>query len=278
MVSTIRAIRIAILIACHNRRENTIACLQSITTATLPINSDVNIYLVDDGSSDGTCQAVHQTFPQVKIIKGTGSLFWNRGMHLAWSIASKADYDFYIWLNDDTELFKDALLSMILASFSTNEQAIICGTTVSPTNHCEITYGGHNEKILVPSGHLQQCLWFNGNCVLVPKSVFQCVGNLDFIYRHSLGDVDYGFRAAKKGVLSYVAPNLIGICAPHTHQPKWLSMEISVFERIKSLYSPLGCPPFQFFVFSMRKDGYLMAIFQFINLHIRAVFPNLRRR
>jgi GT2 family glycosyltransferase len=68
---------------------------------------------VDDGSTDDTATAVSQRFPQVKILQGTGSLFWNGGMRIAFAQALQHDYDYYLWLNDDTVLYPNALETLL---------------------------------------------------------------------------------------------------------------------------------------------------------------------
>lgn len=73
-----------VLITSYNCREKTLACLSSLFAA-LP-NGEV--FLVDDASTDGIADAVNEKFPQVNIIHGSGNLFWNRGMHLAWQNAA----------------------------------------------------------------------------------------------------------------------------------------------------------------------------------------------
>ena len=74
----------------------------------------LDIYLVDDGSNDGTNESVSKLFPMVNIILGDGTLFWNKGMRLAWKTAAeKQDYEFYLWLNDDVLLNNDGLINII---------------------------------------------------------------------------------------------------------------------------------------------------------------------
>ena len=46
------------------------------------------VFLVDDGSSDGTGIVVKEMFPEITVIQGNGKLFWNRGMFYAWDAAS----------------------------------------------------------------------------------------------------------------------------------------------------------------------------------------------
>ena len=49
---------IAVLITCHNRKLKTLKCLTALHNATLPKNHMMDIFLVDDGCSDGTALAV----------------------------------------------------------------------------------------------------------------------------------------------------------------------------------------------------------------------------
>lgn len=78
---------IAVLLTCHNRREKTLSCLQSLFGATMPEGYKTEVFLVDDGSTDGTGEAVEKCFPQVTVIQGDGNLYWNKGMNLAWKNA-----------------------------------------------------------------------------------------------------------------------------------------------------------------------------------------------
>jgi len=50
--------RIAILFTCHNRRVKTLSCLNSIEKQAAQGWGKPDIYLVDDGSTDGTAEAV----------------------------------------------------------------------------------------------------------------------------------------------------------------------------------------------------------------------------
>jgi len=71
---------IAVLLTCLNRKHKTFACLETLFSQVLPANVDISAYIVDDASTDGTSDAVRQTYPQVKIFSGDGNLFGNGGM------------------------------------------------------------------------------------------------------------------------------------------------------------------------------------------------------
>jgi GT2 family glycosyltransferase len=98
--------KIAILMTCFNRRDVTLLCLQKLFEQ-IDIEK-VEIYLVDDASSDGTQKAVRQNFPTVHLLGGNGRLFWNGGMRIAFAAAMERGFDAYLWLNDDSLLYPDA--------------------------------------------------------------------------------------------------------------------------------------------------------------------------
>lgn len=270
---------LAVLLTCFNRKIKTLNCLNSLYEANLPTAMSFDVFLVDDDSTDGTSEAVLRQFPKVSIVKGDGTLFWSRGMHTAWKAAvNHKDYDAYIWLNDDTILFKNALSIMISAVKETNYSSIICGATCSESDK-SITYGAYKSKkdgLLVPNGELQECRIINGNFVLVPKIVFDKLGNFDWCFRHAIADFDYGLRAIEAGFKNYLAASFVGFCELNPTLPKWCLKETPLFERFKLLYSPLGyAEPIPFFIYEKRHFGLVTAIKHFISINLRALIPHL---
>lgn len=195
---------LAVLMTCYNRRELTVAAIRALSAA---VNDSAQhiIFLVDDGSTDGTAQAVEAEFPDVRIIAGTGSLYWNGGMRLAWQTALLTKPEFFLWLNDDVELRPNSIADLIAFFRSAPPKSIIVGKTIDPSNG-EVTYGGYQREIgwsrlrfrrLKP--HENECYTMNGNCVLLPASVVADIGICSERYQHAFGDNDYGLRAIRAG-------------------------------------------------------------------------------
>ena len=241
---------IAVLMTCYNRKSKTLATLKSLFQQRSIDEIGHKVYLVDDGSTDGTGQAVQQTYPDVKIFSGDGNLFWNGGMRIAFSEAIKDDPDYYLWLNDDTILYPDALNSLLTTSrhlFEQGEQkAIVAGSTCDPHTG-DFTYGGivkitpllpFKFRFLDPTEAAQSCDSMNGNCVLIPRSVVELVGNLDPAFIHYLSDWEYGLRARQKGCTVWIAPGYQGTCSPNPQATKVAAASMS--EGLEKMNQPKG--------------------------------------
>lgn len=272
--------RVAVIITVYNRKEQTLQCLKALnkqTTHTNRQNIEINIYLTNDGCTDGTPEAIKEDFPYVHIIDGDGNLFWNRGMYVAWQEAAKSNYDYYLWLNDDTHLYYDAVERLITVSEEKYNQSVIIGSCCSATNKNIITYGGRDKegRLIEDVERTTKCTIFNGNIVLIPRFVFAKVGFNDYYYNHALGDFDYSLMVKKAGLNSYVAKGVYGTCELHSSKPKWSDSSIRFSERWKAFYSTggNGANPFEFFHFRNKHYGILAALATFISNHLHVLFP-----
>ncbi|WP_282124753.1 glycosyltransferase family 2 protein [Algibacter mikhailovii] len=260
----------ALLITCFNRKEHTVRCLKKIYT----IRQDFDIYLVDDNSTDGTSESISNNFPNVTIIQGNGNLFWNRGMHLAWQKAAEKDYDYYLWLNDDVVIYEKCFEELFSCVNLKEHRAIISG--IIETNEGDaVIYGGtdENKKLINPNGKLNPITNMNGNIVLIPKYVFNILGNLDPVYHHDLGDVDYGLRARENNIGVYSTRIAVG-SGQRDSFCRVRQINTSLKKRFQKLYSPLGAHPFILFYYHKKHKGLLSAISFFLFLHFLNIIPD----
>ncbi|MCX2478268.1 glycosyltransferase family 2 protein [Pedobacter sp. MC2016-15] len=238
---------IAVLLATFNRREKTLSCLESLFEQALPENVEITVFLTDDNSSDGTRDALREKYPEVNIFKGSGSLFWAGGMRNSWTEALKADPDYYLLLNDDTLLEKDAIIKLLryYDVYGTEPNAIAIGSTIDHDN--EISYGGrllYNQKKVqnytaYSETEYVECDLANANIMLVPREIVEQVGILSDRYTHSIADFDYTMKAKKAGFKAVVMPGVLGSCIDD-HGNNWKSGKATLKERISYLKSPKG--------------------------------------
>jgi len=237
--------RIATILTCHNRKDKTLQCLRALSDSNKQADVILEIFLVDDGSTDGTSQAVAQYFPNVHVYNGDGSLFWNQGMRLAWEKAAEYDdYDHFLWLNDDTILDKHALEVLLQVDQLARSRSELWLITAACRATCEsdvFSYGGRTDHgPVLPNGELQECKYINGNLVLIPKDLFLKLGNLSKDYTHGIGDNDYGLRCIEAGGKCYTTPMYVATCPPNEGIPGWCNPEVPLRKRWSLLHSPKG--------------------------------------
>lgn len=258
---------IAVLLTCYNRVKKTLLCLDALFAQTIPPGAGLSVFLVDDGSTDCTGDTVRDRFPQVQVINGDGSLFWNRGMHLAFGEALKDGFDHYLWLNDDITLREGAIENLLRTHrglmLKGMEDSIIIASTRDP-NTGEFNYGGYTQSgrinplkltLRPPADKPVRCDTFCGNCVLIPRSVVERVGNIDPVYKHRWGDVDYGLRAKKLGCEIWAAPGYLGDCESNPMADRWRDSQHALRDRVKELHSVKGLGKKDWWIFVRRHGG-----------------------
>lgn len=270
---------VAVLLTCYNRRKKTLSCLSSIYSQYLSDGISFDVYLVDDGCTDGTRNAVREQFPCVRVLQGDGHLYWCRGMRFAWVEAMKEDYDAYLWLNDDTCLKPESLMGLLNCYKS--HFGIIVGSCQDPFTE-KWTYGGRATKggakslssvPVEPTSKAQSCQQINGNVVLVPKAVVEKIGILSDKFTHAMGDFDYGFRAIDAGIPLIVPPHYQAFCSLNK-VPDWCNSNTPFRKRLALLNSPKGIHFSEFMFFCYRHFG-LKCILIGAKVIIRLLMPRL---
>ena len=265
--------RVAVLITFHNRKESTLQCLKSLDQA-VHADAEFSVYACDDGSSDGTTEAIRLLFPSVNIICGDGSLYWNRGMLKVWEESVQQDYDYYLWLNDDTVVdvnFWDEMMSSTRASAA----PVVVSGLIADANTGKIIYGGTGllGTLIQANAEDRTIKNLNGNMVLVPREVVTKVGLLDSRLHHDLGDVDYGYRVKAAGfhLVTTRQATGYGVSNNYCRVRKW---NVAMWTRFKRLYSPLGADPRLIFYFKKKHFGVFDAIMSFVYLHVLNFLPD----
>lgn len=175
-------------------------------------------------------------------------------MRLAFTRAVPTRPDYLLWLNDDVVLDRDAL-KRLLATYAAlcarrKPLSVVAGSTRDPQTGAT-TYGGVRRTSLLrrmafarvaPTDTPQSCDTMNGNVVLVPRSVYSVVGNIDETFTHAMGDLDYGLRARSAGCQVFLAPGHVGTCSANPRAGTFRDETLSRRERLRLVDSPKGLP------------------------------------
>lgn len=269
MLSTVST-KIAVLMACYNRRDKTVACLEHLAIAAGRSGIDYRLFLFDDGSTDGTAEAVQKMEPDAVILRGDGSYFWNRSMNRAFEAAMQEGFPAYLWLNDDTMLRPEAFDLLLAARDSAARgEAIVVGAISDPEGG-HTTYGGWRyveprfrpflARLLDPTDSLQAVDVMNGNVVMITDGAARKLGNLDPVFEHGMGDTDYSKRARKLGIPVLLTAGYVGACSRNplkgTHRDKALPL----LQRVQQIFSRKGLPWRSWLTMCWRHGGVLWPV------------------
>ncbi len=271
--------KIAVLLTVFNRKATTLQGLKSLYKAIEILGEDYSfdIYMTDDGSTDGTAEAVAKEFSDICITKGNGNLFWSGGMRKAWqaSIDSGIEYDFFLWFNDDAVLYENAFVILFRAYEKNGPYCIVTGAFCGHDG--KASYGGKIDEgnVIEPNGAYQDVALMNGNFVLVPFSAYSKLGTIDKKFKHGFGDYDYGLRAHKNHIRVVLTAEYVGICDRHDVEiPNYFSTKYGLLKRLKLSYNPQNSP-YYYFIYMFRYEGLLKAIKYFIWRNYYTIFPQL---
>ena len=259
------------LMTCFNRKEKTIQSIYSLIAHNL--NVRFRFIVVDDNSSDGTADALRQ-IDGVRVIPGSGSLYYSGGMRMAISEALKDNetYDYCLLFNDDVDFFPQSIEKMT----ENQDTDILVGATCD--NDGKLSYGGviktsrlrPSFKIIDwTSPRADSCDTFNANCVLIKWPVFRRLGNMDPVYTHSMGDFDYGFAARGMGFQIKVQEGFVGTCCDNPVAGGWRDTALPRSLRFRKKENPKGLPAKEWF-------HYLHKNYSFATACVYSVIPYIR--
>lgn len=241
---------IHILFAIHNRKTKTLHCLDCLHAQKY---QDFKVVIFDDGSTDGSAEAILEKYPETTIIYGDGNYWWSRSMNAGLDIIlSKAsDSDYVLTLNDDTD-FDDNYLSELIKLAIENPTACI-GTvytedkttfegkvTIDWFKYCYSVMKMSQKELAKQGSSIEGADTLPCRGALIPISVIKEIGVFDEVkLPHYAADYDFFFRAKKHGHPLLVSTKAITI--DHNPSPVVLVPQIkkkSLYFRLFSWKSP----------------------------------------
>ncbi|MCD4722092.1 MAG: glycosyltransferase family 2 protein [Desulfobacula sp.] len=265
--------RIAIVIPAYNRKAITLMCLDKLNKIKQE-KFEVTIVLVDDGSTDGTFQAVHKFHPQVKVLQGDGNLWWTGATNLGVKYALENDLDYILTLNDDVD-FENDFLENMLETAKQYPDHIVCCLICYELNRAVILSAGryrsgflgyktparfHNSLASeVKERHIESELE-SGYAMLIPQKVFHRVGLFDNKhFPHHMGDMDFVLKAGNAGHKVIVDTKAVLYTSQGKNYLFSFFVENSFKENLKAL-------------FNVRSSSFWRTRYRFAMRHTRPVF------
>ena len=218
--------RVELVTPVHNRRDITLQCLRSLSRIDRT-GLDIHITVVDDGSTDGTSDAIRENFPDVKVIPGDGELWYTAGTNLGINAALGRDPDYVLCFNDDS-IFDEKAVRSLVECAERNPNSVVGALLLlwdEPHRVFQVApvwktfRGGWQHRT-------QQTVWtvppnqfpvemIVGNCVLYPKRAFEVFGLPDPEVSAQYGDAEFTTRIRKAGWDLLIDPRARVFCKPN---------------------------------------------------------------
>ncbi len=116
---------LAVIVVNWNTRELTLRCLETVFANTPNLN--MRVIVADNGSEDGSADAIAERFPQARLIRNSTNLGFARANNEA---VETIDSEWMLLLNSDTEVHPNAINNLLAFSKQHPEAGITGGRTV----------------------------------------------------------------------------------------------------------------------------------------------------
>jgi GT2 family glycosyltransferase len=202
--------RVSVIVLNWNCRDDTIECLHSLTSLTYP---DYETIVVDNGSTDGSPEAIREAFPEVQLLTNPDNLGFARGNNVGMRQALSGEAAYFFVLNNDT-IVDPALLDELVATAEADSRIGVVGPKIYYYNQRDrLWYAGAKEQWLrrIPAtvgldeldrgqyDQLCETAFVYGTAMLIRRQVLEEIGLFDEEFFAYHEDADFCIRARQAG-------------------------------------------------------------------------------
>lgn len=192
-----------VVTASHNRKTITTEFAKRLKESSY---QDYKLLLVDDGSTDGTAEAVQTILEKRAIIlHGKGNLWWGGALHKAYKwLCENANSDDAVLFSNDDVIYAPDYLSKGIDLLSGQKQKLLLGLAYSDRTG-QLFDAPVEWDCSIAEGKKRTCPPWRGNCASTRSLFFrvedmkQIGGFHPILLPHYLSDYEWTIRACKKG-------------------------------------------------------------------------------
>lgn len=199
---------VAIIILNWNGKEDTLECLESVFRLDYP---NFEVIVVDNGSSDGSVEAVRDAYPQATLIENGANLGFSGGNNVGIRYALERGAE-YVWLlNNDTTVEPDSLRSLVACAEAHPKVGMLSPVIYYYDEPEAVWFAGgvidwrtgRTNHLCVPgafSAADSEERYICGCAILIKRKTIERIGVLDERFSPAFyEDTDWSVRCVEKG-------------------------------------------------------------------------------
>jgi len=128
--------KLSVVIVNYNTRDLVSQCIDSLQSEASKLSFE--LILVDNASTDGSCEVIESKFPSVRIIRNARNLGFAAANNQGLAVAQG---EFLLLLNSDTIVVPGSLGQMCDAAELNPDVGIVCPKLVYPDGSLQMSYG-----------------------------------------------------------------------------------------------------------------------------------------
>lgn len=254
--------KVCTIIVSYNFEKWIETCLSSLAKSSV----ETEIIVIDNASSDNTCEIISEHYPKVTLIENSKNLGFGKANNIGFQYAIENNFDYVLLLNQDAWIEQKTIEKLIYTSVNNPNIGILSPVHLNGTgknlDFGFSTYTGFKTKqdvLKLPESSVT-CNFINAAIWLIPISVIKEVGGFAPVFPHYGEDVNYCQRIKKKGFEIGFVPHAFAYHdreKRETDTVKFFYMEYIYFltEAVNPLYS--SAKSFAYSVMAAEKKSFV---------------------
>lgn len=236
--------KIAIIILNWNQKDYTLACLDSLMESDY---SNYEVMVIDNVSTDGSCEAVEKRFPSVRLIRNEKNLGLTDSRNIGVDHALRSSADYILFLDNDTIVDKDMVAELVQEAEKDKLIAVVTPKIYFYTDQNriwalggkvnfykgQVSLLGHGEmdRGQFDSSRAIEVDYAIGCCSMIRSDIIKKIGKLDprFYYGE---DTEFCIRAQRSGYKIMAVPKAT---MWHKDSRSWAKNDDVKYIRVKAV-------------------------------------------